>query len=251
MARLAPEDRNAMAEYIKSIAGIHAPNAGAPEPNLTEVVEMLPPSKGVKSASSALAEPIDALSQASILYTVATKPLFLDRASASAAGVGDGRILPSTKLTVVSRDGDWLQVRIDGWQQQGSEAAFEALEGERIAVAALGPAAIAKVVRKPGVVDAATKLTWYQGALTGWVSGQGLTPDLGKIWKYDGALYAASCGTCHAPRPPNGYLANQWVGNLTAMKRFTELQDDQYRLLQTYLQFHSKDVSPSMATNKS
>ena len=251
MAMLSPGDRSAMAEYIKSIAGIHAPNAGAPEPNLTALVEKLPPSQAVKSASTALAEPIDALSQAPILYTVATKPLFLDRASVSAVGAGDGRILPSTKLIVVARDGDWLQVRIDGWQQQGSEAAFDALEGKRIAVAALGPAAIAKVARQPGVVDAATKLTWFHGALTAWVSTQGLTPDIGKIWKYDSALYAASCGTCHAPRPTDGYLANQWVGNLTAMKRFTELQDDQYRLLQTYLQFHSKDVRPAMATDKS
>jgi mono/diheme cytochrome c family protein len=252
MAVLSPEDRAGMAEYIKSIAGIHAPNAGAPEPNLTSFVRILPPmSNAVKSSANALAEPAAALAQATTLYTVATKSLFLDRASANLTGAGDGKILPAAKLTVVARDGDWLQVQIDGWQQQGSEAAFEALEGQRISVAALGPAAVAKVMRQPGVVDAATKLTWFQGALTAWVSKDSLTPDLDKIWQYDSALYAASCGTCHAPRPTNGYLANQWVGNLTAMKRFTELQDDQYRLLQAYLQFHSKDVGPSAVAGKS
>jgi hypothetical protein len=240
---ISPDDRSVMAQSITRIAGIDAPNAGAPEPNLTALVKMLPLASNVaKSPSNALAQSADALSRASVVYTVATKPLFLDRASVSAAGSGDGRILPAAKLTVVARDGDWLRVRIDGWQLQGSEAAFEALEGQRILVAALSRAAIAKVASQPGVVDAATKLTWFQGALTAWVSTEGLTTDIDKIWKYDGVLYAASCGTCHAPRPIDGYTSDRWLTDLERMKRFTDLRGDQYRLLEVYLQYHSKDV---------
>ena len=246
LAHLPPGDRAAMAEYIKTLPAIAAPNAGAPALNRTPTVRMLtPPSGDAKSPASALSVPADALAQANTLYTVATKPFFLDRAAAGPTGAGDGKLLPAAKLAVVARDGDWLQVRIDGWQQDGSPAAFYALKGQRILVAALGSTAVAKVARQPGVEDAATKLTWFQGTLTVWVSKESLNPDIAKIWDYSSTLYASSCGSCHAPHPTDSFLANQWIGSLTAMKRFTALDDGQYRLLQTYLQFHSKDVGAS------
>lgn len=246
LAHLSPADRAGMAEYIKSLSAIDAPNAGAPALNRTAVIRMLPATNSaVKSPTSVLAVPVDALAQATTLYTVTIKPLFLDRAGASPTGAGDGRLLPAAKLAVVARDGDWLQVRVDGWQQDGSPAAFYALEGQRILVAALGQTAVAKVTRQPAVEDATTKLKWFQGSLTAWISNDGLNPDIAKIWNYSSNLYATSCGTCHAPRPTDSYLANQWVGSLSAMKRFTALDDGQYRLLQTYLQFHSKDVGAS------
>jgi mono/diheme cytochrome c family protein len=243
MTHLSAEDRAGMAEYLKSLPAIDAPSAGAPEPNRTPVIRMLPKtSGGAKSPESVLAVPTDGLAQATTLYTVATKPFFLDQKSASPSGAGDGKLLPAAKLTVLSHDGDWLQVRVDGWEQDGSPSAFYALEGQRILVAALGPAAAAKVTRKPGIEDASTKLTWFQSSFTAWISETDLNPSIAKVWSYSGELYSTSCGTCHALRPTDGYLANQWIGNLKAMKRFAALSDGQYRLLQAYLQFHSKDV---------
>lgn len=246
MAHLSAGDRVAMAEYIKSLPPVDAPNAGAPEPNRTAVIRMLPKaSSAVKSPTSVLSVPADALAQANTLYAVATKPFFLDRSSASPTGTGDGRLLPAAKIAVVARDGDWLQVRVDGWQQDGSPAALYALKGQRILVAALGPAAVAKVKRDKAVEDTATKLKWFQGSLTVWISEKSLNPDIAKIWAYSGELYTTSCGACHAPHPTDSFLANQWIGSLKAMKRFAGLDDGQYRLLQAYLQFHSKDVSVS------
>jgi hypothetical protein len=252
LAHLSPDDRAGMAEYIKSLPAIDAPNAGAPALNRTPTIQMLPvASSGAKSPTSVLSAPADALAQANVLYTVAIKPFFLDRAAASPTGVGDGKLLPAAKLAVVARDGDWLQVRVDGWQQDGSPAAFYALKGQRILVAALGSTAVTKVTRQQGVEDAATKLTWFQGNFTVWISKEGLNPDIGRIWDYSSNIYATSCGSCHAPHPTDSYLANQWIGSLTAMKRFTALDDGQYRLLQTYLQFHSKDVGAAAAGGKS
>jgi mono/diheme cytochrome c family protein len=246
LAHLSPADRDGMAEYIKSLAAIDAPDSGAPVLNRTAVVRMLPAkSNPTKSPTSALAVSADALAQADTVYAVAIKPFFLDRAGAKPTGDGDGRLLPAAKLAVVARDGDWLQVRVDGWQQDESPAAFYALEGQRILVAALGQAAVAKVTRQPAVEDAATKLKWFQGSVTVWITKDGLNPDIGKIWNYSSNLYATSCGTCHATHPTDSYLANQWIGSLSAMKRFAALDDGQYRLLQAYLQFHSKDVGAS------
>ena len=251
LAHLSADDRAGMAEYIKTLPAIDAPNAGAPALNRTPTIQMLPAaSSGAKSPTSALSSPADALT-ADTLYTVAIKPLFLDRAGASPTGAGDGRLLPAAKLAVVARDGDWLQVRIDGWQQDGSPAAFYALKGQRILMAALAQTAVAKVARQPGVEDTATKLTWFQGSLTVWITKESLNPDIAKVWDYSSNLYATSCGSCHAPHPADSYLANQWIGSLKAMKRFTALDDGQYRLLQTYLQFHSKDVSATATGGKS
>jgi mono/diheme cytochrome c family protein len=248
LAHLTPADRAAMAEYIKSLAGIDAPNAGAPEPNRTKLVRMLPPAtKAAQSPATTLSAPADALAKSTTVYTVAIKPMFLDRKGATPSGSGDGRLLPAAKLTVLAHDGDWLQVRIDGWQQKGSDAPIYALEGKRILMAALGQAAIGKVTRKPGVQDASTKLVWAETSLTAWVSKKDLSPDLAKIWSYTGDLYASSCGSCHSLHPSDAYLANQWVGSLGTMKRFTGLGDDQYRLLLAYLQFHAKDIKVAAA----
>ena len=122
--------------------------------------------------------PADRLAQANTVYTVATKPFFLDRTAASPTATGDGKLLPAAKLAVVTRDGDWLQVRVDGWQQDGSPAAIDALKGQRILVAALDPTAVAKVKRGPGVEDTTTKLKWFEASLTVWISSEGLIQTL-------------------------------------------------------------------------
>lgn len=251
MAHLSASDRAAMAEYVKSLPHIDAPNAGAPEPNRTAVIKILPKtSRAMESPASVLSGSPDALAKTKTLYTVAIQPFFLDRKSVSSTGDGDGKLLPAAKLEVIARDGDWLKVKVEGWRQDGSPAALYALEGKRILVAALTSAAVAKVESGKKVEDIATKLSWSQGSLTVWVANKNLNPDIAKVWAYSSKLYDTSCGACHAPHPTDSYLANQWIGSLKAMKRFAGLDDAQYRLLQAYLQFHSKDVDHSTGNGK-
>jgi hypothetical protein len=194
------------------------------------------------SPASTLAVPADQLAGARTLYAVAIKPLYVARPGAAPDAAGDGKLLPAAKMTAVGHDGAWLQVRIDGWQQDGSPAALYALEGRRILLAALSPAAIAKLVHTRTVVDSATGETWFAGNLTVWVAATDLSPDLAKIWSYSASLYTGACSVCHAEHPANEFLANQWIGNLGAMKRFAALDDTQYRMVQAYLQFHAKDI---------
>jgi mono/diheme cytochrome c family protein len=244
LGKLTPEDRAGMAEYLKTIPGVEALNQGVPPPNHTQVVRMLPAIlKVTRSPTTALSA---APGNATTLYAVAIKPLFLSKPDAAqSAGVGEGRLLPAAKLDVVAQDGNWLQVRVDGWRQSRSDSAIYALQGQRILVAVLDPALAAKIDSGPATFDAATNLTWSKASLTGWVDKADLTADLPAIWTYSSDLYNASCGSCHALHTADAYLANQWIGNLAAMKRFTSLDDGQYRLLQAYLQFHSKDVDAS------
>ena len=55
-------------------------------------------------------------------------------------------------------------------------------------------------------------------------------------------MYNASCGLCHSLPPTGNYLANQWIGNLNAMKRNISLDDEQYRFLQKYVQLNAQDT---------
>jgi mono/diheme cytochrome c family protein len=249
-AKLTDGDRLAMAQYIKSRAGVDLPNAGMPEPNRTAVIHMLPKAddKAAESKLTALGTlSASQLTSAATLYAVTTKPFTLDRAQAGGKGAEDGKILASTKMAVLAHDGNMVQVRIDGWQQEGSDSALYALKGQRILDAVLSPAAIAKAVKGKPVHDADTNLNWSPTSLTVWVQQSGSNADLAQIWQYGGDLYGSSCASCHTLQPANNFLANQWIGTLGAMKRYTSLEDDQYRLLLAYLQYHAKDAAAPAA----
>jgi trimethylamine-N-oxide reductase cytochrome c-type subunit TorC len=201
-------------------------------------------SKGYKALYSQLRSDAATLNPKSgdTLYALSTRPLFLARPDASNDAPGDGRLLVGSEVHVLARDGDWLQVRIDGWQQQDAERAFYALQGQRILTAALTTDATQHVQRQDTVNDKATDLVWYRGALTAWIAREGMMADRGKLWDYGAEMYGATCGSCHALQPPEHFLANQWIGNLSAMQRFISLDDDQFRFLQKYLQFHAQDT---------
>ena len=189
------------------------------------------------AASSTLRPPSGA-----VVYTLSTQPVFLDRGAAAADAAGDGKLLPASGVQVLASDGDWLQVRIDGWQQEGAERALYAAMGKRILTAALGPDAVAKVEQKEAITDADTEQVWHRASLVAWIGKGGIVADQSQLWSYGEEMLADSCSTCHAPQSANHYLANQWIGTLNAMKRFITLDDEQYRFLLKYLQLHGSDM---------
>jgi mono/diheme cytochrome c family protein len=243
--RLPDADLHAMAVYLKSLPPVDAPDQGMPEPNRTTLVRRLPvkDAAAAQSKLNALSTPAtDPAAAAATQYVVTTKSFFIDRAAATAKGPADGKVLGPTKLAVLARSGDLLEVRIDGWQQDGTDAAFYALQGQRIVQAVLTPAAIAKVVRSKTVHDPLMHLDWHPASLTVWVDPQGLNPDITVLWKYTAGLYGDTCAACHALPASTAYLSNQWVGTRSAMKRYASIDEGQYRLLLAWLQYHSKDV---------
>ncbi|RBP14126.1 trimethylamine-N-oxide reductase cytochrome c-type subunit TorC [Roseiarcus fermentans] len=177
----------------------------------------------------------------STLYTLSTKPFWLDRPK-SEGDASAGKLLPLTPLEVLERDGPWVKVKFGGWQQEGAERMVYALQGKRIFAAALGPDAIDKVAHGQTMKDADTDQQWTEASLVGWTTTADLVADRSKLFGYGAEMYNASCGLCHSLTPTTNYLANQWIGNLNAMKRNISLDDEQYRFLQKYVQLNAQDT---------
>jgi len=180
--------------------------------------------------------------KADTLYAVATKPMFVARPAGAAEGGGDAKLMAITPVRVVERQGDWLKIRIEGWQQEGAERALYALRGQRILAAALGNDAVAKVERLGTETDPETELVWHRAAVTLWTAKDALIADQAKLLAYGVELFADACGTCHAPPPADSQLANQWIGTMNAMKQGISIDDEQYRFLQKYLQLNARDT---------
>lgn len=241
-SRLSAQDRHAMAEYLKSVAAVEAPNAGSPKPNRTDEIVMLPAAHAATGPSrlAALEASPDVVDKQGVLYVVAPTPFTV----VQAGGAEDGKLLGAAEITVLAREAGKLQVRVEGWQLDGSESALYALQGQRILKAVLTPEAIGKVKREKSVQDEHTGQQWHQVSLDVWIVPKGLSGDLASLWQHSKETYHATCATCHALPHTQDFLANQWIGTLGAMKRFTSLDDAEYRLLLAWLQNHSKDVHP-------
>ncbi|GGP17823.1 c-type cytochrome [Silvimonas iriomotensis] len=244
-SRLPDEDILAMATYLKTVNAVDAPNAGLPPPNRTEEVVMLPDTQQASNASrlDSLVAPAAELAKSDVLYVVKPQPFMLDPAQSKE----DGKLLGATRLAVLARQGDLVQVRVEGWQQAGAESAFHAMKGQRILQAVLSPEAIARVQSAGTVRDELTGLDWQQGSLNVWIKQDGLATRLDPLWQHSDETYRRSCATCHALPHSQDFMANQWIGTLGAMKRYTSLDDSEYRLLLAWLQYHSRDVGAGAA----
>ncbi|OZI31000.1 cytochrome C [Bordetella genomosp. 10] len=242
-AKLSADDRLAMAAYLKTLAPIDAPNAGVPEPNRTAEVKVLPARANAGASQLAtLAASSQALERADTAYVVVTQPFYLSAEdAASGAKAPDGKFLAASPLKIVSRRNGLLQVRLDGWRQQGSDNAMYALPGQRILQSVLAPSAIPMVRTGENHSDVAGQ-TWRDASLTAWIKPAGLATDMNVLWQYNSKVFNATCSACHAVPETQGFLANQWIGTLKSMKLYTSLSDDEYRQLLVYLQFHAKDT---------
>ncbi|MEF2074731.1 NapC/NirT family cytochrome c, partial [Consotaella aegiceratis] len=176
-----------------------------------------------------------------VVYPIETTALYLDKPDGG-AGSPAGRIVAATPLKVIETDGDWLEVEVEGWQQQGAERMMYAAQGKRIFAVALTPGAAGKTTPGETMTDADTGQNWTDATITGWVRNEKLTADHDQLWTYGSEMFSGACGTCHSLPHTGHYLANQWIGTLNAMKRFAPLDEEQFRFLQKYVQMNAKDM---------
>ncbi|MET1412010.1 pentaheme c-type cytochrome TorC [Roseibium sp. HPY-6] len=176
------------------------------------------------------------------LYPLKTVPLYAEAADATSGENAIGQVLAATHMKVLDRDNGAAKVSIEGWQQDGVAQVVYALRGQRIFEATLKKSEVGRVETHTTETDPDTELVWHKVSVDGWVAPESLVPDVDQIWEYTSEMYSASCATCHSKPDPGHTLANQWIGVLKSMKRFTTLDKEEYRILQKYLQLNAKDT---------
>jgi len=175
-------------------------------------------------------------------YTLETMAFYLEKGGERAAG----KLLPATRLEVIARDGDWINARVAGWRQEGADKVIYGAMGKRILTAALTKPAAAEAEVGEARVLPDTGQTWMPVSLAVWLPAENLSASIGPVWDYAGSLYRGDCAVCHIAHHTDQFLANQWIGQLKAMKRFSQLNKEQNRLVLKYLQYHAKDA-PALA----
>jgi trimethylamine-N-oxide reductase cytochrome c-type subunit TorC len=158
-------------------------------------------------------------------------------------GQKESRILAATGLEVLDNNGDWLKVRVEGWQQDEVDSMIYELQGKRIFSVALETGGRGKPVVHSTMFDTDTEQTWHKVSYETWVTNKNMLEDKTMLWDYGEKLHSGTCGACHMAVPAKNYLANQWIGIMKDMKRnIRHLSKEQYRFLQKYLQLNAKDV---------
>ena len=179
-----------------------------------------------------------------VMYIVGTAPLTL---TADAAAQPAAQVLPGTDVAVLGTEGDLVNVRLAGFEQEGAAQVMYALAGHRIINMSMQADAQAAVERGQMETDPATDINWTDIALEGWVPRASLTTDAEGLWTYADTTYRTGCGVCHAPHHPDEFLVNQWMGQMRAMRDRTNITGEQYRLVLRYLQLNARDTADASA----
>ncbi|PHI29352.1 pentaheme c-type cytochrome TorC [Budvicia aquatica] len=196
-------------------------------------------STGLKKDFEKLVQDAEKQSDADILYTLNQKPIFANKGDKEP----EGSLLPASEVKVLKRDGDWLQVSIEGWTEtEGRQRVLSLLPGKRIFVSTLRGEVQerAKVLDQTVVKD--TDAKWSKLSTTAWIQKGELINNVEPIWEYAGTLYNSTCNQCHGAPDIKHYDANAWIGTLKGMLGFTSLNTQEERILLKYLQVNASDM---------
>ncbi|MFA7429572.1 MAG: NapC/NirT family cytochrome c [Rhodospirillaceae bacterium] len=170
-------------------------------------------------------------------FTLETMPFYLGKGESKAAG----QLLPATRLDLRNREGDWLQATVTGWRQEGAESVIYGAKGQRIISAVMAKATVEHAKAGTPEVVADTGQTWMPVSIDIWLPAENVAADITPVWEYASSLYQNDCATCHTAHTPGHFLANQWIGQLKSMERFSQLSKEQNRLVLKFLQYHAGD----------
>ncbi|MFZ3152176.1 MAG: c-type cytochrome [Anaerolineaceae bacterium] len=240
-SRLPMKDIQAMALYLKHVPAVDRRAPGMPEPNRTETVVML---KNVVQAKANLpTSPASAIGDGTEATVVASKNVWLEESGIGGSTPEQGKLLGGALVRVAKRDGDKLQLVLKGWQMVDAPSVVYQAKSHRVMTAVLSDAAAASVQRGTPETDANTGQSWVPAEITVWSNVSDLNTNRQALWDYSQDTYQKACAACHVLPQQKHFTANQWIGTLKSMKRFTSFTDDQYRLILAYLQNHSKDLN--------
>ncbi|WP_025823184.1 pentaheme c-type cytochrome TorC [Shewanella marina] len=185
-------------------------------------------------ANSSIAPPVDTL------FTLTEKTIYSEATDSSLV---EGKLLPASKVTVISKQNGMLQVKFSGWHEKSAQSAVITQDmGKFIVVAKLKEAGKATEKLLKEQTDAKTGMVWQQVEITGWINQKYLQPNIKMVWQYAEGMYNNTCSACHAATAPNFLTANKWIDSMKAMKPYYSLTPTEEQTLLKYLQVHAKDM---------
>uniref|UniRef100_Q07J15 Cytochrome c-type protein n=1 Tax=Rhodopseudomonas palustris (strain BisA53) TaxID=316055 RepID=Q07J15_RHOP5 len=169
------------------------------------------------------------------VYAIGSVPFTLDGESEPG-----GDIAATTAATVRGIASDRLDLELIGWQREGSPELMYQRQGARIAAATLTEAAVARAESLETVTDEDTGTEWIRARLQVSAAPGRFVTSLAPLWGLGAKIHDDNCTLCHVLKPPGFATANDWIGHLNAMKRYTPLDSEEVALLRSYLQNHAK-----------
>ena len=202
-------------------------------------------SSGYKKLFTDIQSAAAGASKSGTVYAVQSTSLYADEPGSDDPDENDGEILPLAKVEVLKSDGDWIQVAIAGWTQEGVERLLVAEKGLRVMKAVVSSEFAETIDTSESEEDPDTGLNWSADTITVWAKADDFTADYSGLLNYGEEMAIASCSTCHTLHTPEHFGANQWPGVIKDMKQNTVLDGEQIRFLQTYNQYFAKDMPES------
>ena len=173
------------------------------------------------------------------LTTIAKQTAYMKKDETSD---GAFEVMPLTALKVLERDGDWIKVRLNGWDREGGVQIFKKA-GPQMQIAKLGIGGMDVVKQTEEFLDKETELTWNKVHVDGWLKTGALVSDGQVVDDYAAELNRTDCGMCHTRYEGQKYNARDWTKKIKAMRRFTKLELEQLEVVQLYLQDRSSDMT--------
>ena len=152
-----------------------------------------------------------------------------------------GTVLPGVPAAKLERKGDFVKVRIDGWQAGAARRGQYAAFGKRILNMSIAPGAVDSVNLGEKRFYQEANQDWTRSSLVGWLPAADLTEDLEMLWQIAEASYSSQCGTCHAAKPPASRDGLTWQADMKTYQPRTGLTEEEGRLVLRFLQVHSPD----------
>ena len=172
-----------------------------------------------------------------IMYSSSVKNLY----ETSDSDARKGRLLPTSKLNVIEKQGDKVKVEIEGYMKDGVTNAVYFVKGKRILIAGLSKKGKFDIKELSNSKDE-DGVVWKKVILTAYTKDKNLTPDLNTLYTKAQDLFKNNCSICHPAHPAHEFTANQWPSMFKAMVNRTAIEKQDRYLVTQFLQKHAKDM---------
>jgi len=172
-----------------------------------------------------------------IMYSSGVKNLF----ETSHSNARKGRLLPTSELKVLEKNGDKVKIEIEGFMKDGVSNAVYFVKGKRILMAGLSKSAKFDIKELSSSKDE-NGVEWKKVILTAYTKNENLTEDLDSLYSKAEGLFKNNCSICHPAHPAHEFTANQWPSMFKAMVNRTAIEKKDGYLVTQFLQKHAKDM---------